>query len=55
MFDQVLNMPLIYQWIIKMKFLAWLIDYEIRRLFFTFFIHFPRSLKLGDGKAALVV
>ena len=33
-FDCVLNMPLIYQWIIKIKVLAWLIHYVKKTIFY---------------------
>ena len=53
-----------YQWLIKIKVLAWVTHYKTKIVFCTFFIHFlkslafihlRRSLKLVGDKATLVV
>ena len=36
-----------------MKVLAWLNNYEKKRLFFPFILKYIRSLKLGSGVAGL--
>ena len=55
MFEEARNLPPIYQRIIKINFLAWLVHYETKRLFFTIFIDFLKSLKLGFSETAWVV